>query len=133
MANILVVEDDKALNKAYKLILEHHGHKVKTAFDGAKALDKLENFKPDLILLDILMPQHSGIDFLKDYDLANKHPDVTVVVFTNLENAPEIDQAFELGVKKCVIKAWTPPQGLVKVIDGVLKESKKKPKQAAKV
>lgn len=130
MAKILVVEDDRALNKAYKLILKNHNYYVETAFNGKQALDKLDKFSPDLILLDLLMPQHSGIDFLKDYDLSNKHPDVIVVVFTNLENAPEIDQAFELGARKCVIKAWTPPQGLIKVVDGVLKDTKK---QIAKV
>ena len=124
MAKILIVEDDKALNKAYQLILEKHAHEVVVADDGQQALDKLDNFAPDLILLDLLMPVLSGIEFLKDYDLANKHPDVVVVVFTNLENAPEIDQAFELGVKKCVVKAWTPPQVLLKVVDELLKNKK---------
>ena len=43
-----------------------------------------------------------------------------MVVFTNLENSPEINEAFGLGAYKCVIKSWTAPQGLVKVVDDVL-------------
>ena len=120
MASILVVEDDKDLNKAYQLILEKSGHTVKVAFNGDEALDELKTFNPDLILLDLLMPVRSGIEFLKKYDLASSHPDVSVIVFTNLESDPQIDQAFDLGVQKCVVKSWTPPQGLIKVVDGVL-------------
>lgn len=120
MAKILIVEDDKDLNRAYQLILTKDGHDVESAFNGDEALDKLKNFNPDLILLDLLMPVRSGIEFLKEYDLAHKHPNVSVIVFTNLENDPQIEQAFDLGVKKCVVKSWTPPQGLLKVVNGVL-------------
>ncbi len=122
MAKILIVEDDQDLNRAYKIILEKSKHQVVTAFDGIDAQKKLKKFTPELILLDLLMPVQSGIEFLKSYDLKNKHPDVTVVVFTNLENAPEVEEAYSLGVKKCVIKAWTPPQGLLKVIKSVLED-----------
>lgn len=124
MANILVVEDDKDLNNAYKLILERAGHTVKTAFDGGDALKKLKNFEPMLILLDLLMPVKSGIDFLHEYDVVNKHPNVKIVVFTNLENSPEIEEAFNLGAHKYVIKSWTAPQGLLKVVNDVLKKAK---------
>jgi CheY-like chemotaxis protein len=72
MASILVVEDDKDLNQAYKLILEHEGHAVATAFNGEEALTLAETDEPDLILLDLLMPIMGGLDFLKHYDLT-KH------------------------------------------------------------
>ena len=56
MADILVVEDDKDLNAAYKVILASEKHRVKTAFNGKEALEKLVGYTPDLILLDLLMP-----------------------------------------------------------------------------
>jgi CheY-like chemotaxis protein len=120
MANILIVEDDKDLNKAYQLILKRENHHVEAVYDGQAALEKLQTFIPDLMLLDLLMPVKSGVDFLREYDIRYKHPEVKVVVFTNLENSPEINEAFGLGAYKCVIKSWTAPQGLVKVVSEVL-------------
>ena len=124
MANILIVEDDKDLNNAYQLILKHAKHSVQSAYNGEEALEKLKTFEPDLILLDLLMPIKSGIDFLHDYDTVQEHPGVKIVVFTNLENSPEINEAFNLGADKCVLKSWTAPQGLLKVVDDVLKKTK---------
>ncbi len=120
MADILIVEDDRDLNNAYKLILEAAKHNVISAFDGRQALSKLHNFEPDLILLDLLMPIKSGVDFLHDYGETHKKNRARILVFTNLENSPEIDEAFRLGADKCVIKAWTAPHGLLKVVNDVL-------------
>ena len=103
MADILIVEDDRDLNNAYKLILEADKHHVVSAFDGRQALVKLHNYEPDLILLDLLMPIKSGVEFLRDYGVDHKKKRAKILVFTNLENSPEIDEAFRLGADKCVI------------------------------
>lgn len=120
MANILVVEDDRDLNNAYKIILESEGHKVETAYNGKEALKKLEDFTPDLILLDLLMPIMGGLEFLQHYDLVHQHPDVKVLIFTNMENSPEVTEAYELGAHRCIIKSWTAPQNLARVITDTL-------------
>lgn len=120
MANILIVEDDKDLNFAYRLILEREKHTVQSAFNGDEALEKLKDFNADIILLDLLMPIKSGVEFLQSYDIINDHPGVKILVFTNIDNAPEINEALRLGADKCIIKAWTSPQGLVKLIDNML-------------
>lgn len=120
MANILVVEDDKDLNFAYRLILERENHTVESAFNGEEALQKIQDFKADIILLDLLMPIKSGVEFLQNYDTINKHTKVKILVFTNIDNAPEINEALRLGADKCIIKAWTSPQGLVKLIENML-------------
>jgi len=120
MANILIVEDDKDLNFAYRLILEREKHTVESAFNGEEALQKLQNFQADIILLDLLMPIKSGVEFLQNYDIINDHPEVKILVFTNIDNAPEINEALRLGADKCIIKAWTSPQGLVKLIENML-------------
>jgi CheY-like chemotaxis protein len=101
MANILVVEDDKDLN-------------------GQEALKKLETFQPDLILLDLLMPIMGGLEFLQHYDLINAHSDVKVLIFTNMENSPEVTEAYDLGAHRCIIKSWTAPQNLARVISDTL-------------
>lgn len=123
MANILVVEDDLDLNNAYTLILEHNHHDVEAAYNGQEALDKLKKFNADLIILDLLMPFKSGVEFLKEYNLADKPDSPRVVIFTNLENSPEINEALRLGAYKCIVKSWTAPQGLVKIVNDTLKSS----------
>lgn len=120
MANILIVEDDKDLNNAYKIILESENHTVASAFNGREALEALNSFEPDLILLDLLMPIMGGLEFLQHYDLTNKHPDVKVLIFTNMENSPEVTEAYNLGAARCIIKSWTAPQNLARVITDTL-------------
>ena len=120
MANILIVEDDKDLNAAYKVILESAKFKVKTAFNGVEALELLKTYTPDLILLDLLMPIMGGLELLEQYSL-KRHPKVKVLIFTNMENSPEVTKAYNLGATRCIIKSWTAPQNLTKVVNEALK------------
>lgn len=130
MANILVVEDDRDLNAAYKIILEKSGYKVATAFNGEEALDALKKFNPDLILLDLLMPIMGGLEFLQHYELLEQHPNVKVLIFTNMENSPEVTEAYKLGAHRCIIKSWTAPQNLTHIVKDAL--NGKQPAAAAK-
>jgi CheY-like chemotaxis protein len=137
VANILVVEDDKDLNNAYCVILRNEGHQVVTALDGKQALNKLKDFSPNLILLDLLMPVMGGLEFLQNYDLLHEHKKVKVLIFTNMENSPEVEQAYKLGAHRCIIKSWTAPHNLAKVVSDSLNEgrsgqSAKKPKNRVK-
>ncbi|MEK7600099.1 MAG: response regulator [Patescibacteria group bacterium] len=118
MSKILVVEDDHDLNKAYCLILKHAGHEVVAAFDGKEALEKLKGFEPELILLDLLMPVMGGLEFLQQWNTPkkNNHKDVKVLIFTNMENSPEVAEAYKLGAHRCIIKSWTAPHNLALVV-----------------
>ena len=118
----MIVEDDTDLNAAYKVILENEKHTVKSAFNGQEALDLLKDFEPDLILLDLLMPIMGGLEFLQNYELQEKHPKVKVLIFTNMENSPEVNEAYKLGAHRCIIKSWTAPQNLARVIADALEE-----------
>jgi DNA-binding response OmpR family regulator len=131
MAKILVVEDDKDLNKAYRIILKHEGHEVVEAFDGKEALKKLISFQPDLVLLDLLMPIMGGLEFLQKWPGA-KRKDVKVLIFTNMENSPEITQAYKLGANKCIIKSWTAPHNLSKVVKDTLDDAAEEKSKATK-
>ncbi len=119
MARILIVEDDKDLNNAYKIILENESYEVVSVFNGQEALKALESFEPDLILLDLLMPVMGGLQFLQEYDL-DKHKGVKVLIFTNMENSPEVNEAYNLGAHRCIIKSWTAPQNLTHVVRDAL-------------
>lgn len=133
MANILVVEDDRDLNNAYCIILKHEGHEVQSAFDGKEALTKLKGFEPDLILLDLLMPVMGGLEFLQKYKASEPDSDVKVLIFTNMENSPEVAAAYELGAHRAIIKSWSAPHNLAKVVSDSLNSTASKPKRRAKI
>lgn len=124
-ATILVVEDDQALNDAYQAILSSVGHTVQTAFNGQEALDLLEDnsFVPDIILLDLRMPVLDGVGFLREYK-PKTHPQTTVVVFSNYDSHKDIDEAYELGVDRYVLKARAAPKDLLHLVDGIVTEKK---------
>jgi two-component system response regulator VicR len=124
MARVLVVEDDRDLNKAYCIILRHEGHEVVPAFDGQEALDKIDDFEPELVLLDLLMPIMGGLEFLQQWEKPKRHPDVKILIFTNMENSPEVAEAYKLGAERCIIKSWTAPHNLARVVSDSLSGSK---------
>jgi DNA-binding response OmpR family regulator len=119
MSDILVVEDDKDLNNAYKIILSKEGHHVVSAFNGEEGLQAIKKFSPQLILLDLLMPIMGGLEFLQKYRLDTRN-NVKVLIFTNMENSPEVTEAYKLGAHRCIIKSWTAPQNLAKVVSEAL-------------
>ena len=121
-ATVLIVEDDTDLNSAYQLILTSAGHNVLCAENGKDALEVIKKHgTPDIILLDLRMPVMDGIEFLKHYE-APKHPDVTIVVFSNYDAQKEVDEAYRLGAHRYVLKARAAPKELLRIVEDVLDE-----------
>lgn len=82
MAMILVIDDDPGIQMALSAILEDEGHQVMIAGDGIQALAVLEGAEPDLILLDIMMPQLDGIALMRELDRRQLARSVPIVVLT---------------------------------------------------
>ncbi len=121
-AKVLIVEDDTDLNSAYRLILSSAGHNIMSAENGRDALDVIKKEgEPDIILLDLRMPVMDGIEFLKNYH-APKHPDATIVVFSNYDAQKEVDEAYRLGAHRYVLKARAAPKELLRIVEDVLEE-----------
>lgn len=117
--SILIVEDDTDLNSAYEMILTSSGYDVATAFNGKEALETLEQGShPDIIFLDLRMPVMDGIEFLKNYD-APSHEDTTIIVFSNYDAKKEVDEAYELGADRYVLKARAAPKELIKIVEDI--------------
>lgn len=112
MANVLVIEDNKTLNHAYKLILQKEGFNVRVAYNGKEGLELVKLSEPSLILLDMLMPVVNGIEFLQKFKPAD-HPDTTIIILSNLNEDSEVQKALKLGAHKYVLKASTSPQELI--------------------
>lgn len=104
------------------MILQREGHTIHAAYDGTEALDLTQKIEPDLILLDLRMPKMGGVEFLKKYDLKNEHPNVKVVIFSNLDTQKEIDEAYTLGAHKYMLKAWASPKELIQLVNNLLKK-----------
>ncbi len=102
---ILIVEDELSMQRALKNKLEQAGYKVGTAADGMQALDEIRRTKPDLVLLDLIMPKLDGISVLrelkKDPDLRN----LPVVILTNLSTGDKVAEAMQLGTFDFLVKA----------------------------
>jgi len=116
MSKILIVEDEKLLNEAYELVLSREGYSVQSVFNGEEALAAFPKFKPNLVLLDLRMPKVDGVEFLKRLKPAENYPKTKILVFSNYDDQKEIDLAFKYGATRYILKAWSSPTELVKVV-----------------
>ena len=115
-ARILIVEDEKLLNEAYELVLKREGYEIHSVFNGEEALAIFDKVKPDLVLLDLRMPKVDGVEFLKRLKPAKNYPYVKILVFSNYDDQHEIDEAFKYGASRYILKAWSSPTELAKVV-----------------
>lgn len=118
--SVLIVEDEPSLNDAYKRILESEKISVVTAFNGREALDALNKKQPDIILLDLKMPEMDGIEFLQKYSKSKFKGKSKIIIFSNYDEQAEIKDAFDLGATKYMLKAWASPSEVVNVVKEVL-------------
>lgn len=120
MALILIVEDYPSLQKIYSMAVQEAGHEFLLAKDGAEALEKAAERTPDLILLDLLMPEVNGMEFLKKFD-TKKHPQTKVIVFTNMDNPILRAELTALGINLYLTKSEYTPKELMSIVDQTLK------------
>lgn len=112
MNRILVVDDDQMLREVYSLMLSTAGYSVATAFDGKDALKKIKEHKPDLILLDMIMPNLDGVGVMQKLRSRQKGEDIKVIIFSNLSTLDKIDEALNLGAERHLVKSQVTPEQL---------------------
>lgn len=120
MANILIIEDDDVLRKAYEMILTKEGFVVTTAKNGEEGLQAALTQDPALVLVDMLMPESNGLDFLRKYEPAKNHPNVKIIVFSNISIPSVVHEAINLGASNYTTKASKSPKELVELIKSML-------------
>jgi len=118
---ILLAEDDTMISSMYKTKFEQANFNVLTADNGADGLDLALENKPDLILLDIIMPQLDGFAVLERLKMSSKTKNIPVFLLTNLGTEEDIQKGQELGAKDYLVKANLTP---AEVLDKVKKEFK---------
>ncbi len=119
---VLVVEDETILQSVYYRILTLKGYEVNVAGDGFEALQVLEVFTPDLILLDILMPKMDGLEFLERIQLKKNLPKTKVIAFSNFSDSAKLSRVMELGASKSLLKSDVSPAELVTIVEEELKK-----------
>ncbi|MBL7057974.1 response regulator [Patescibacteria group bacterium] len=102
---IFIGEDDKFISRAYQDGLKRAGFEVFTGFDGSEVLKNIKENKPDLILLDLIMPIKNGFEVLGEMKMDSGLRKIPVVVLSNLGQDSDIERARELGAKDYLIKS----------------------------
>lgn len=113
---ILVAEDDKFYATLYKKRLTEEGFEVIIATDGEEALKELRTQKPNLLILDIIMPVKDGFEVLKEMKTDESLKSVPVLVVTNLGQEEDTKQAIQLGAVDYVVKANIPIYAMIDIV-----------------
>jgi CheY-like chemotaxis protein len=104
---ILIAEDDEILLRALYLLFHEGDYTIASANDGEEALKMTERLKPDLVLLDLLMPKMNGFEYLKDVKSNSILKKIPVIVLSNLGDKEDIDKAKDLGAEDYFVKSDT--------------------------
>lgn len=102
---VMIVEDDTVLANALSLALQNEGYELSLATDGEEAERMIKQEKPDLILLDLLLPIKNGFEVLKVMRQNPDTKDISVIILTNFEQETSINEGKKLGVKDYIVKA----------------------------
>lgn len=124
MTKILIIEDDPTISQMYRMKFETDGFDVRMASNGKIGVDLVKSFKPDIVLLDIKMPEMNGAEALDKIRKTDEGKTVPVVVLTNLgeEEAPQ--EMRSLGIHSYIVKVNYTPRQVVAHIKSVIEEAK---------
>ncbi len=119
---IAIIEDDLEIKDMYRIKLELGGYEVVSAENGADALKLIKSEKPDLVLLDLLLPEKDGYEVLEELKKSDdKHiKSIPVIVISNLSNENDILEAKELGATDFLIKAKINPASVLEKVNSML-------------
>jgi len=122
MKTILFIEDEPTIQKTISRYLEEEGYEVKNALDGEIGLETAKKIRPDLILLDLILPKKDGFEVLKELKRDETTKNIPVITLTNLEEGENIEKVLSLGAAAYLIKANYELEEIVKKIKQVLNQ-----------
>ena len=114
---VLAVDDNADIRDLIAFVLRRENYQVSTAPDGISGLEIIKETKPDLIILDVVMPEFSGYDVLEAVrsDKSSKIRDIPVLMITSKSSTDDIDQALELGATSYIVKPFRPAKLVTQV------------------
>lgn len=116
MPKIAIIEDDSAISQMYRIKFEAEGYQVETAANGKLGLELSETLRPDIILLDLMMPEMTGDQMLKELRKTEWGKNTKVIILTNMgeQEAPPVLK--ELGVRRFIVKAEMTPRQVAEMV-----------------
>jgi DNA-binding response OmpR family regulator len=106
--NILVVDDNPTIVSIVREVLKSNGYAVQCVYGGEGALDHLERQTPDLIILDVMMPQMSGMEVLGKIKGSSKTSSIPVIMLTVNDKEEDVLEAYKLGAEYYITKPFLP-------------------------
>jgi DNA-binding response OmpR family regulator len=122
MVKIAIIEDDQAIAQMYRFKFEAEGYDVETAENGKLGLELAKSMKPDIILLDLMMPEMNGDEMLALMRATAWGKNIKVVILTNKGEQEVPPQVKELGVSAIILKADMTPRQVSELVQNKLKD-----------
>ena len=117
---ILIIEDEEIISNLLARKLSQVGYEVRVAFNGKEGMEMLCQEKPDLILIDIVMPQKDGFETIAEIKSDQTLKDIPIIIVSNSGQPVELDKARELGVNDWLIKTDFDPQEVIQKVNKAL-------------
>jgi DNA-binding response OmpR family regulator len=116
MAKIAIVEDDAAISQMYRIKFEAEGYEVETAENGKLGLALIEEIKPDIVLLDLMMPEMNGDEMLQKLRATDWGKNIRVIVLTNMGESEVPASIKDLNVRAFILKANMTPRQVAELV-----------------
>lgn len=117
---VAIIEDDMAIVQMYRTKFENEGYEVATAPDGASGLELIESFKPNIVLLDLMMPNMNGLDMLSKLRSQPGGREAKVVVLTNMGDTETATRVYKLTADDYIVKAEMTPKQVAERVKNLL-------------
>ncbi len=119
---IAIIEDDQAISQMYRIKFEAEGYEVETAENGRLGLELAETMKPQIILLDLMMPEMNGDEMLAKLRKTDWGKDIKVVILTNMGEQEIPEAVKKMGVAAVILKADMTPRQVAELVETQLKK-----------
>jgi DNA-binding response OmpR family regulator len=116
MKKVLIIEDDQVIANIYRNKFTVEGYQAEVAYDGESGLKTLRTFKPDIMLLDLVLPRMSGVDFIIKVRSEADFAKLPIIVFSNTYLTNMIQEAWKAGANKCLSKTNCTPKDVLDIV-----------------
>lgn len=120
MAKVLIIEDDPLMSRMYQKIFSFENYEVDMANDGEEGIQKAANFKPTVILLDVMMPKMNGLQVLERLKADENTKAIPVVMLTNLAGQQDAETALSKGAVRYIIKSEHDPKEVADMVKQII-------------
>jgi DNA-binding response OmpR family regulator len=119
---IAIIEDDLTISQMYRLKFEAEGYKVISAHNGKDGLQVIEKDIPDIILLDLMMPEMNGDEMLAQLRKTDWGKNIKVIILTNISKDEASKELLKLNIEDYIVKAYYTPKQVIELVEKILKK-----------